>query len=102
MLWVKFACAIPVQVFSLLVVRVSFVCAPTTCSNRTRTDDFVLLLFFDCFATGLHRAIRGLKVPHMGWNELVIDVPHPVYNGLSSGDHAYCLHFVVGRRDFVA
>ena len=32
------------------------------------------------------------KVPHMGWNDLVIDRPHPVLAGLSTGDHAYFVH----------
>ena len=34
----------------------------------------------------------GLKVPHMGWNDLVLDHPHPVFDGISSGDHAYFVH----------
>lgn len=34
----------------------------------------------------------SLKVPHMGWNDLVIDSPHPVLDGLSTGDHAYFVH----------
>ena len=34
----------------------------------------------------------ALKVPHMGWNELVIDHPHPVFDGISTGDHAYFVH----------
>ncbi|MBM9594567.1 imidazole glycerol phosphate synthase subunit HisH [Roseitranquillus sediminis] len=34
----------------------------------------------------------GLKVPHMGWNDLVIDRPHPVLEGLGTGDHAYFVH----------
>ena len=34
----------------------------------------------------------ALKVPHMGWNDLVIDHPHPVLNGLKTGDHAYFVH----------
>jgi glutamine amidotransferase len=34
----------------------------------------------------------GLKVPHMGWNDLVIDHPHPVFDGISTGDHAYFVH----------
>lgn len=34
----------------------------------------------------------AMKVPHMGWNDLVIDHPHPVLNGLSTGDHAYFVH----------
>ncbi|MGY6703244.1 imidazole glycerol phosphate synthase subunit HisH [Roseinatronobacter sp.] len=33
-----------------------------------------------------------LKVPHMGWNDLVIDRAHPVLEGVSSGDHAYFVH----------
>lgn len=33
-----------------------------------------------------------LKVPHMGWNDLVIDTPHPVLAGIATGDHAYFVH----------
>jgi imidazole glycerol-phosphate synthase subunit HisH len=34
----------------------------------------------------------ALKVPHMGWNDLVIDTPHPVLDGIASGEHAYFVH----------
>jgi imidazole glycerol-phosphate synthase subunit HisH len=34
----------------------------------------------------------ALKVPHMGWNDLVIDRPHPVLEGIATGDHAYFVH----------
>ncbi len=34
----------------------------------------------------------ALKVPHMGWNDLVIDTPHPVLEGVVTGDHAYFVH----------
>ncbi|MFQ1702108.1 imidazole glycerol phosphate synthase subunit HisH [Loktanella agnita] len=34
----------------------------------------------------------ALKVPHMGWNDLVIDHPHPVLEGISTGAHAYFVH----------
>ena len=39
-------------------------------------------------------AIRapGLKVPHMGWNDLTVLNPHPVLEGIVSGDHAYFVH----------
>ena len=37
-------------------------------------------------------ADRSLKVPHMGWNDLVIDHKHPVLDGIQSGDHAYFVH----------
>ena len=33
-----------------------------------------------------------LKIPHMGWNDLVIDQPHPVLEGIETGDHAYFVH----------
>jgi glutamine amidotransferase len=34
----------------------------------------------------------ALKIPHMGWNELVRRRPHPVLGGLESGAHAYFVH----------
>ncbi|WP_282128168.1 imidazole glycerol phosphate synthase subunit HisH [Roseobacter litoralis] len=34
----------------------------------------------------------SLKVPHMGWNDLIIDAPHPVFEGITTGDHAYFVH----------
>ncbi|MGC3936502.1 imidazole glycerol phosphate synthase subunit HisH [Roseobacter sp. EG26] len=33
-----------------------------------------------------------LKVPHMGWNDLILDTDHPVFEGISTGDHAYFVH----------
>lgn len=33
-----------------------------------------------------------LKIPHMGWNDLVIDQPHPVLEGIETGEHAYFVH----------
>ena len=43
----------------------------------------------------VHRIEPGsaaLKVPHMGWNELVMRHPHPVFDGVGSGAHAYFVH----------
>lgn len=34
----------------------------------------------------------ALKIPHMGWNALGILRPHPLLNGIASGDHAYFVH----------
>lgn len=35
----------------------------------------------------------GLKIPHMGWNDLMLHVPtHPLFSGLASGAHAYFVH----------
>lgn len=35
---------------------------------------------------------KTLKVPHMGWNDLIVDHPHPVLSGVKSGDHTYFVH----------
>lgn len=37
-------------------------------------------------------ADRALKVPHMGWNDLVLDADHEVFDGIASGDHTYFVH----------
>jgi glutamine amidotransferase len=34
----------------------------------------------------------ALKVPHMGWNDLVLSGAHPVIDGVQTGDHAYFVH----------
>ncbi len=34
-------------------------------------------------------ALDGLKIPHMGWNEIVLKRDHPVFAGIKSGDHFY-------------
>ena len=34
----------------------------------------------------------GLKIPHMGWNELNILSPHPLLKGIETGSHAYFVH----------
>jgi glutamine amidotransferase len=64
---------------------------------------------FDWIAGQVDRIAPGdatLKVPHMGWNDLVIDRPHPVLDGIATGDHAYFVHSfqfqVVERSDLLA
>jgi len=50
---------------------------------------------FDWISGNIVRIEPGdpsMKVPHMGWNELIIDNPHPVLEGLSDGNHAYFVH----------
>ncbi|MCC7272150.1 MAG: imidazole glycerol phosphate synthase subunit HisH [Alphaproteobacteria bacterium] len=34
----------------------------------------------------------GLKIPHMGWNELARVRRHPVLEGLADGEHVYFVH----------
>lgn len=50
---------------------------------------------FDWIAGEVRRICPGdatLKVPHMGWNDLVITGTHPVLEGVQTGDHAYFVH----------
>ncbi|WP_319826504.1 imidazole glycerol phosphate synthase subunit HisH [Thalassovita sp.] len=42
--------------------------------------------------TKITPADAHLKVPHMGWNNLVIDHAHPVFDGIETGNHAYFVH----------
>jgi glutamine amidotransferase len=35
---------------------------------------------------------KTLKVPHMGWNDLLLNAPHPVFDGIKTGDHTYFVH----------
>ncbi|WP_170466278.1 imidazole glycerol phosphate synthase subunit HisH [Ruegeria arenilitoris] len=35
---------------------------------------------------------NALKVPHMGWNDLVLESDHPVFAGVQTGDHTYFVH----------
>jgi glutamine amidotransferase len=35
---------------------------------------------------------RGLKIPHMGWNEILIKRAHPLLDGLPADAHAYFVH----------
>ncbi len=34
----------------------------------------------------------GLKIPHMGWNDLLVERPHPVLEGIGTGTHVYFVH----------
>ncbi len=34
----------------------------------------------------------SLKIPHMGWNEIIIEQDHVLLDGLSNGDHIYFVH----------
>ncbi|HEX9465193.1 MAG TPA: imidazole glycerol phosphate synthase subunit HisH [Alphaproteobacteria bacterium] len=43
----------------------------------------------------VHRIEPGsaaFKIPHMGWNDLVVRRPHPVFAGIDTGAHAYFVH----------
>ena len=63
------------------------------------------LLFDESEEDGLHKGLgllpgrvvrfassEGLKIPHMGWNELTIRRPIPLLKGLESGTSVYFVH----------
>ena len=35
---------------------------------------------------------RALKIPHMGWNEIVVTQPHPILRDVKDGDEFYFVH----------
>ncbi|MEX0800326.1 MAG: imidazole glycerol phosphate synthase subunit HisH [Dehalococcoidia bacterium] len=38
------------------------------------------------------RLPEGLKVPHMGWNQVHIVRPHPIFDGIEDGSYFYFVH----------
>ena len=61
----------------------------------TRGLEYEVTSGFDWIGGEVARIIPAdpsFKVPHMGWNDLVIDRPHPVLEGITTGDHAYFVH----------
>jgi len=42
--------------------------------------------------TRFNLADKGLKVPHMGWNQIESKRDHPLLNGVPDGSHAYFVH----------
>lgn len=39
-----------------------------------------------------HLADARLKVPHIGWNEVRVEQPHPLLSGIEQGDEFYFVH----------
>ena len=37
-------------------------------------------------------AVSGLKIPHMGWNEVIQDKPHPLWQGIPDRTRFYFVH----------
>ncbi|WP_315836489.1 imidazole glycerol phosphate synthase subunit HisH [Bradyrhizobium prioriisuperbiae] len=64
----------------------------------TRGKEYVTTAGFDWIAGDVEKIAPGdasLKIPHMGWNTLQVQRPHPVLQGLPLGDdgrHAYFVH----------
>jgi glutamine amidotransferase len=64
----------------------------------TRGKEYVTTEGFDWISGDVEKIAPGdasLKIPHMGWNTLQVQRPHPVLEGLPLGDdgrHAYFVH----------
>ena len=44
------------------------------------------------FPEGMEESGEELKVPHMGWNQLSIQRPAPIYEGINDGTNVYFVH----------
>jgi len=44
------------------------------------------------FADGMVEGGENLKVPHMGWNQLSIKRPAPIFGGVADGSNVYFVH----------
>jgi glutamine amidotransferase len=45
------------------------------------------------------RFSNGLKVPHMGWNQVRIVKPHPIFDGIADGSNFYFVHSYYPRPE---
>ncbi len=55
-----------------------------------------------CLGVVPGRVVRlppGLKVPHMGWNQVRIVRPHPIFDGIPDGSYFYFVHSYYPRPD---
>ncbi len=44
--------------------------------------------------TAIQPADPALKIPHMGWNTLALTRPHPLFEGIGTGEHGLHAYFV--------
>jgi imidazole glycerol-phosphate synthase subunit HisH len=60
------------------------------CGREFETTDGLGWLTGEVVA--IEPADPGLKIPHMGWNELMRHRSHPLLEGIEDGAHAYFVH----------
>jgi len=56
----------------------------------------------DCLgiiAGRVKRLPAGLKVPHMGWNQVKQRLPHPIFEGIPDGANFYFVHSYYGEPE---
>lgn len=65
-----------------------------TTSRENQTEclgiiDGTVCAFAEIFQS---KKIKGLKIPHMGWNRISLKFDHPVFAGLKKNDEFYFVH----------
>jgi len=58
----------------------------------TESEEFGHTKGLDVVGGVVRRLPRGLKVPHMGWNQVGHDGRIPLFDGIPSGAHFYFVH----------
>jgi glutamine amidotransferase len=58
----------------------------------SESEEFGRHLGFDLIPGKVKRLPVGLRVPHIGWNQLHVKRPDPVLQGISEGDFVYFVH----------
>ncbi len=51
------------------------------------------------FPAGMQQDGEELKVPHMGWNDITVRRPAPIFRGIASGSFVYFVHSYHARPD---
>ncbi len=60
--------------------------------DRSEEGDVPCLGLIDGETTRFQPKDPRLKVPHIGWNEVNVEKPHPLLEGLRPGDELYFVH----------
>lgn len=60
--------------------------------SRSEEDDTTCLNLIDGTCRRFQPSAPSFKVPHMGWNGITLQRPHPVMQGLRSDDEVYFVH----------
>jgi glutamine amidotransferase len=65
----------------------------------TRTEEDGGLDCLDIIPGQVRKLPGGLKIPHMGWNQVKQKQAHPVFSGIPDGDNFYFVHSYCAEPD---
>ena len=60
--------------------------------THSEEDDQTTIGLIDGHVKRFDLTNPALKIPHMGWNEVVVTQPHPILNSVSARDEFYFVH----------